>query len=58
MIYQLKKHPFFVHLSLRDKLNRIILKLCRGVAQLAAHRVWDAGVVGSSPTTPTTSAAE
>ena len=25
----------------------------RGVAQLAAHRVWDAGVVGSSPTTPT-----
>jgi hypothetical protein len=25
----------------------------RGVAQLAAHRVWDAGAVGSSPTTPT-----
>ncbi len=25
----------------------------RGVAQLAAHCVWDAGVVGSSPTTPT-----
>ncbi len=28
--------------------------LCaRGVAQLAAHRVWDAGVGGSSPPTPT-----
>ena len=26
---------------------------CRGVAQLAAHRVWDAGVGGSSPPTPT-----
>ena len=26
----------------------------RGVAQLAAHRVWDAGVGGSSPPTPTT----
>ncbi|EKD89365.1 MAG: hypothetical protein ACD_34C00096G0006, partial [uncultured bacterium] len=25
----------------------------RGVAQLAAHRVWDAGVGGSSPPTPT-----
>jgi hypothetical protein len=28
---------------------------CRGVAQLAAHRVWDAGVGGSSPPTPTVS---
>ena len=27
---------------------------CRGVAQLVAHRVWDAGVGGSSPPTPTT----
>ena len=28
--------------------------LCvRGVAQLAAHRVWDAGAGGSSPPTPT-----
>ena len=26
----------------------------RGVAQLVAHRVWDAGVVGSNPITPTT----
>jgi hypothetical protein len=26
---------------------------CRGVAQLVAHRVWDAGVGGSSPPTPT-----
>ena len=26
---------------------------CRGVAQLVAHRVWDAGVRGSSPRTPT-----
>ena len=26
---------------------------CRGVAQLAAHRVWDAGAGGSSPPTPT-----
>jgi hypothetical protein len=26
---------------------------CRGVAQLVAHRVWDAGVGGSSPLTPT-----
>ncbi len=25
----------------------------RGVAQLVAHRVWDAGVRGSSPRTPT-----
>ncbi len=25
----------------------------RGVAQLAAHRVWDAGAGGSSPPTPT-----
>jgi hypothetical protein len=25
----------------------------RGVAQLVAHRVWDAGVSGSSPLTPT-----
>ena len=25
----------------------------RGVAQLEAHRVWDAGVGGSSPPTPT-----
>ncbi len=28
-------------------------RLARGVAQLAAHRVWDAGVGGSSPPTPT-----
>ena|GEM_PF-4371674 len=27
----------------------------RGVAQLVAHSVWDAGVVGSNPITPTTS---
>jgi hypothetical protein len=27
----------------------------RGVAQLVAHRVWDAGVGGSSPPTPTSS---
>ena len=53
-----ENHQFFVYSSLRDKLNQIILNDCRGVAQLAAHRVWDAGVVGSSPTTPTTSAAE
>ena len=26
---------------------------CRGVAQLVAHRVWDAGAGGSSPPTPT-----
>ncbi len=25
----------------------------RGVAQLVAHSVWDAGVVGSNPITPT-----
>ena len=31
-----------------------ILALHRGVAQLEAHRVWDAGVGGSSPPTPTT----
>jgi hypothetical protein len=29
-------------------------RLARGVAQLAAHRVWDAGAGGSSPPTPTT----
>jgi hypothetical protein len=28
-------------------------RLARGVAQLAAHRVWDAGAGGSSPPTPT-----
>ncbi len=28
-------------------------RACRGVAQLVAHRVWDAGVGGSSPPTPT-----
>ena len=33
--------------------NRIILLNLRGVAQLAAHCVWDAGVGGSSPPTPT-----
>jgi hypothetical protein len=33
--------------------NRIILSNRRGVAQLAAHCVWDAGVGGSSPPTPT-----
>ena len=30
-----------------------ILRLFRGVAQLEAHCVWDAGVGGSSPPTPT-----
>ena len=25
----------------------------RGVAQLVAHGIWDAGVAGSSPVTPT-----
>ena len=30
------------------------LKQFRGVAQLVAHLVWDQGVAGSNPVTPTT----
>ena len=40
--------------SLLDGLGSFgLYSRCRGVAQLAAHRVWDAGVGGSSPPTPT-----
>ncbi len=42
------------HTSLDDSRYIRYTAVRRGVAQLVAHRVWDAGVVGSNPITPTT----
>ncbi len=46
-----KKHKRGYVLTVEHTSN--YTRACRGVAQLVAHRVWDAGVGGSSPPTPT-----
>ncbi len=45
---------YYITLPLLDDALRIrYTSPRRGVAQLVAHSVWDAGVVGSNPITPT-----
>ena len=51
---QYKKKEVSLQTEILNLLGLWVEKQLRGVAQLVAHLVWDQGVAGSNPVTPTT----